>query len=290
MKETNPIIESNLLVHPYAAAFPMMDSPHLEELANEIKTQGQIQPIILSDDRTTLIDGRNRLEACKRAGVNPQFESLSDFCERTGTNYSSPIQLICALNLVRRQLSQTMRAKLAVLKREHQQQEHSATLSSENERAAAANSDETRDDPECSEATQASLQKPPTFKAVAEEHDVSPEQVKLTDRVRRERPDLFENLSDEPDGLTVNAAVEIMRKEKKDTEKKAAMNEVINTLKATETDEFITVVVRGEVLETLAHVRKWIDLEESTRVEMRKLLARGYPKRVLDVRFCRSLR
>jgi hypothetical protein len=60
-------------VHPLADLFPMMDEDDLQGLADSIKKHGQRDPIIL-DATGLLLDGRNRLAACKLAGVEPRFE------------------------------------------------------------------------------------------------------------------------------------------------------------------------------------------------------------------------
>lgn len=60
--------------HPYADEFPMASEEELEELTASVSTVGLIHPIVLTPDGMVL-DGRNRLEACKRAGVEPTFET-----------------------------------------------------------------------------------------------------------------------------------------------------------------------------------------------------------------------
>ena len=60
-------------VHPVANLFPMLPSEELQELADSIKQDGQLQPIVLSPSGR-LLDGRNRLAACKLAKVEPVFE------------------------------------------------------------------------------------------------------------------------------------------------------------------------------------------------------------------------
>jgi hypothetical protein len=57
-------------IHPVAALFPMLPDDELDALAADIKAHGQHSPVVYQGD--TLLDGRNRLEACRRAGVEPQ--------------------------------------------------------------------------------------------------------------------------------------------------------------------------------------------------------------------------
>jgi ParB-like chromosome segregation protein Spo0J len=68
---------SELAVHPVAALSPMLADDELEELAADIKERGLLQPIVL-DVEGRVLDGRNRLAACKMAGVEPQFVTWAD--------------------------------------------------------------------------------------------------------------------------------------------------------------------------------------------------------------------
>jgi ParB/Sulfiredoxin domain len=90
--------------HPSAEIFPMLSDCELDELAENIKSIGLRVPVLVCDGQ--LIDGRNRLEACRRAGVDAQAEELPP--ETDVTN------MIISLNLMRRQLSSSQRAALAV--------------------------------------------------------------------------------------------------------------------------------------------------------------------------------
>ena len=60
--------------HPYADEFPMASAEELDELATSIATVGLIHPVVLTPQGLVL-DGRNRLAACERAGVEPTFET-----------------------------------------------------------------------------------------------------------------------------------------------------------------------------------------------------------------------
>lgn len=60
--------------HPYADEFPMASAEELDELAASIATVGLIHPVVLTPQGLVL-DGRNRLAACEKAGVEPTFET-----------------------------------------------------------------------------------------------------------------------------------------------------------------------------------------------------------------------
>ncbi len=70
----------NLPVHPAADAFRLMTQDELAALADDIAENGLKDPITLGKingaKTAMLIDGRNRLEACKLAEVEPRFETI----------------------------------------------------------------------------------------------------------------------------------------------------------------------------------------------------------------------
>jgi ParB-like chromosome segregation protein Spo0J len=88
-------------VHPLAAVFPMLTSDELAELADDIKANGLLHPIMI-DDTGVLIDGRNRLAACEIAGVEPTWEHLHDGID--------PAAVIVSANLARRNLTKGQQA------------------------------------------------------------------------------------------------------------------------------------------------------------------------------------
>lgn len=63
-------------VHPAASVFPMMADDELAGLADDVKENGLIHPIVI-DANGVLIDGRNRLRACEMAEVEPTYRQLN---------------------------------------------------------------------------------------------------------------------------------------------------------------------------------------------------------------------
>jgi hypothetical protein len=53
----------------------MLPKDELQELADDIKKNGLVHPIVIKDG--VLIDGRNRREACRIAGVQPETQELN---------------------------------------------------------------------------------------------------------------------------------------------------------------------------------------------------------------------
>jgi hypothetical protein len=80
-----------------------------DELVASIRSNGLQQKIVLSSDRSTIIDGRNRFLACAAAGRSPSFRELPGAFSEEKT-----IQFIIAANLHRRQLTVGQRAALGV--------------------------------------------------------------------------------------------------------------------------------------------------------------------------------
>ncbi len=91
-------------VHPAANLFPMMSDEDIDALAKSIREQGLRQPIILTEDGQ-LLDGRNRVAACSRAGVPPRHEVYRG---------NDPVAYVMALNMDRRHLTTGQKAMLAL--------------------------------------------------------------------------------------------------------------------------------------------------------------------------------
>ena len=115
-------------VHPVASRFPMIDDESLNALAEDIKKNGQREPIIVAYldeamiDEPVVIDGRNRHAACKLAGIEPEFKFVMSLNDRE----LSPQVIadwIISHNLHRRHLTTSQKAMvgqgyLAYLKEE----------------------------------------------------------------------------------------------------------------------------------------------------------------------------
>lgn len=96
------LLIGNLPVHPLADLFPMLPEDELADLADDIKVNGLIHPIMLDRAGKVLVDGRNRLRACEIAEIEPRFERLPHGVE--------PAAYIASANLRRRNLSKSQQA------------------------------------------------------------------------------------------------------------------------------------------------------------------------------------
>lgn len=96
-------------VHPFADKFPLIEGEEFEELVADIKQHGLREPVLLSGDGKTLIDGRNRYRACAAGDSTPRFKRLEGHYDE-----SKILDLIVSLNVERRHLDAGARAFLAL--------------------------------------------------------------------------------------------------------------------------------------------------------------------------------
>jgi ParB-like chromosome segregation protein Spo0J len=95
-------VTKKLKAHPYAQLLPPMTAAELEALAADIAEHGLRQPVVLYDGQ--VLDGRHRLLACERAGVEPTF---------TEYDGDDPLGFVLSANITRRNLNPAQRAVVA---------------------------------------------------------------------------------------------------------------------------------------------------------------------------------
>jgi ParB-like chromosome segregation protein Spo0J len=89
--------------HPLADIFPLMEGKVFQELVEDVRTNGLMEPINTFEGK--IIDGRNRYRACIEAAVKPRFIEFDG---------SVPlINFIVSLNLHRRHLDTGQRSMVA---------------------------------------------------------------------------------------------------------------------------------------------------------------------------------
>jgi N6-adenosine-specific RNA methylase IME4/ParB-like chromosome segregation protein Spo0J len=99
-----------LAFHPVADIFPMMTSEEHTRLVDDIRANGQQEPIWLHPDGR-IVDGRNRYRACAEAGVEPRT--------RTWDGRGSLVEFVVSLNLHRRHLTASQKAMVALTVEAH---------------------------------------------------------------------------------------------------------------------------------------------------------------------------
>ena len=118
----------NYLVHPAAQLFPLIEGEEYERLREDIRENGQLEPIWLvkRDEGTFLIDGRNRLRCLIELSVKPECEW-----------YEGPdiIGFVLSKNLHRRHLNESQRGMVGASLKELYEQE--ARKAAENQESPA---------------------------------------------------------------------------------------------------------------------------------------------------------
>jgi hypothetical protein len=94
--------DSRMKAHPLAEYFPVIQGEEFDKLVEDIKKNGQIEPI--KTYKGEILDGINRYRACKVAGVEPMFE------EWVGDD---PLTYVVSVNIRRRHMDKGQRALLA---------------------------------------------------------------------------------------------------------------------------------------------------------------------------------
>lgn len=90
-------------VHPVAEWFPLIDGADFDALVGDIAEHGLRDPVVTDPDGV-LLDGRNRVRACEKAGVEVQTRVYG------GADVEA---FIVSCNLIRRQLTDQQRAMIA---------------------------------------------------------------------------------------------------------------------------------------------------------------------------------
>jgi N6-adenosine-specific RNA methylase IME4 len=98
---------TELLFHPLANLFPLMEGAGLDELTTDIRSNGQREEIVTLNG--TILDGRNRYRACLAVGISPQFREFG----RLSGDGDNPLAFIISKNLSRRHLNESQRAMVA---------------------------------------------------------------------------------------------------------------------------------------------------------------------------------
>ena len=91
--------------HEWSNLFPLLPPEELRGLSHDIRTHGLQNDIVLLDGK--VLDGRNRLLACRMADVEARFREFKP-------NGISPLAWVISQNLHRRQLTSSQKAIVAL--------------------------------------------------------------------------------------------------------------------------------------------------------------------------------
>ena len=189
-------------IHPAAEIFPMLSDEELDSLAVDIKTHGLRHPLVMHDRE--LLDGRNRLAACKIAGVAPSFVEYEG---------DSPVSFVISVNIKRRQLDASQRACVAV--------EIEPMFAVEAKKRQGQRTDIVANLPQCNQAK--------ARDQAAEVVSVSPRMVQYAKEIKTKNPEAFERVKSGE--VTVNEVhQEIKREKRADASAKKHAEETANSV------------------------------------------------------------
>src|SRR5690606_33376122 len=171
-------------VHPLADEFPILPKEEMQDLADDIKANGQKYPILLGHDGKTIVDGRNRYLACALARVEPEFEQIDP-----GMSEEDIANDIISRNLKRRQLTAGQKAFLGV-----KVEEHFAKLAKERQREAGRAVGKGEADKLQADRPEASGPAPQARDRAAEAVGSSGRSVSKAKTVQRDAPDLADEV------------------------------------------------------------------------------------------------
>jgi ParB-like chromosome segregation protein Spo0J len=90
-------------IHRLAKYFPIIEGEEFDRLVEDIRENGQMEPIMLVGEE--ILDGVNRARACEKLGVEPKTKQFSG---------KDPLKYVISENVRRRHLNQSQKAALAV--------------------------------------------------------------------------------------------------------------------------------------------------------------------------------
>jgi len=92
--------------HPIADLFPMLPDDELRSLADDIKRDGLQEDIVADDATKSIVDGRNRFQACGMVHVGPRIDY------RTFADDAAIARFVMSKNIHRRHLTVDQRAAI----------------------------------------------------------------------------------------------------------------------------------------------------------------------------------
>jgi hypothetical protein len=175
--------------HPAADLFPMMTSEELLLLTEDIAENGLREPIVTLDGK--VLDGRNRLQACGNANVEPEFVEYEG---------SEPYTYVISVNLHRRHLTSSQIAAIAVDASEPLMEEVARRASRGRAEAAATRPRDERGKLASSAVSNETALEPKygnrSREILANQFGTSHAQVGRAQKVRAEDPELFQQIKD----------------------------------------------------------------------------------------------
>jgi hypothetical protein len=172
-------------VHPLAAVFPELPPKEFKKLKDDIWNNGQREQIVLTADGKMLLDGRNRLRACKELGIEPWIWRIRPERRKEGSEEDYISSWIWSANMLRRHLTGDQRAAIA-----HKWSDAERKAAKERQKihggTAPGKSKDTSGESAPSVRTRAAL---------AEKAKVSEHKIRQTDAVAKKAPHLLPKIA-----------------------------------------------------------------------------------------------
>jgi len=131
---------SNIPFHPLSNMFPLMQGEEFDALVEDIRKNGQREPIVLYQGK--VLDGRNRHNACLAAEVGLKISKHEDDCAYIG----DPVAYVISKNVHRRHLTAEQKreliAKLLKAAPEKSNRQIAETVKADHKTVAAVRSEE----------------------------------------------------------------------------------------------------------------------------------------------------
>jgi ParB-like chromosome segregation protein Spo0J len=105
-------------IHPLANLFPEMNPDEFRQLVEDIRTNGQIEPVILHPVCKRIVDGRHRAVAVRELGLELQSRVFDG-------DPDDMFQLVLSMNLKRRHLTASQKAVLGLRVEEYESEKAS---------------------------------------------------------------------------------------------------------------------------------------------------------------------
>lgn len=237
----------------------MLPPDELNELAESIGKNGQREEIITLEGK--ILDGRNRYEACRIAGVQPKVRPFDP--KKDG---ASPFEFVMDLNWSRRHLTVGQRAAVAAASSKYEAQILNFEEAKEKQGKKQAEKG-------AKKPTETQGQKPKPKKTITEranKANVSSRSVATATKIEKEAPDLFKKV--QSGEMNLNAANEENERRKNALERKEILKRVISVCGKT----FGEALDKNTILKTAKELSDFTKLTDEQMKEVSPMVAKGW--------------
>jgi hypothetical protein len=268
--------------HPLAQIFPMMENQDREEIQRSIREHGIRDPIVILDEQ--VLDGRNRLAACKATGQPARFRLFDP--ETDG----DPLAFVMDANLARRHLTTSQRAAVAADLMERMRPEpqdapeqepatEEATGEGHVDTSGEFSQETPGDEPQASNGAKPKAPKKPKAakpagkarEKAAKLMNVSPRSVQKAATLKKQDPKKFAEVKAGATGLN-KAATDASKKDKE----RQAYEGALARIKNIAGKSLYSAIIEGTRLKRKADVIAYAALSDEDMLSTRHLIEEGW--------------